>query len=37
MSDPYRPANPWGLDWLGPGLESWFWSGQAGEVEPDIP
>jgi len=32
-----RPPNPGGLDELGPGLESRFWRGQAGEVEPDIP
>jgi len=32
----HRPPNPWGLDLLGRGLESWPGRGQAGEVEPDI-
>jgi len=36
MLGPHRPPNPWGLDRLGRGLASWFWLGQAGEVEPDI-
>jgi len=36
VPDRHRAPNPRGLDQLGQGLASWFWWGQAGEVEPDI-
>jgi len=35
VSARHRPPDPSGLDRLGRGQASWFWLGQAGEVEPD--